>query len=116
MNMKSLFSLFLLLTLTTLGLSTPLSGTYTINSSLPNGGTNFSSFNATEDSLTLNGISSSLTFIVKRGTYLEQVNFGSITGASSVNTITFKADTSNTSPARIKFNTAISANYYVIQF
>ena len=114
--MKSLFTLFLMLTLTTLGLSIPLSGTYTINPSLPTGGTNFSSFNAAEDSLTLNGISSSVTFLVKNGTYLEQVNFGSITGASSINTITFKADPSNTSPAKIEFNTATSANNYVIQF
>ena len=114
--MKSLFSFFLLLTLTVFGLSAPLSGTYTINSALPTGGTNFTSFNSAEDSLTLNGVSGPVIFLVKQGTYAEQVSFGNITGASASNTITFRADPTNTAIAKIEFNTATSSNNYVIQF
>ncbi|MGB1040450.1 MAG: T9SS type A sorting domain-containing protein [Flavobacteriales bacterium] len=110
----SILSLLILLTLSSL--ATPLSGTYTINSASATGGTNFISFNAAEDSLTANGVSGPVLFLVKQGTYTEQVSFGGITGASAINTITFKADPTNTSEAMIQFNGATStANNYVIQ-
>ncbi len=114
--MRSIFSTLIFIVTTTLVFSAPLSGTYTINSTLPTGGTNFASFNSAEDSLTLNGVSGPVLFMVKQGTYSEQVSFGSIVGASSSNTITFRADPTNTAIAKIEFNTATSSNNYVIRF
>lgn len=114
--MKSLFNTILFLAITALGISAPLSGTYTINSSLPTSGTNFASFNSAEDSLTINGVSGPVIFLVKQGTYTEQVSFGTIVGVSSTNTITLKADPTNTGIAKIEFNTATSSSNYVIRF
>ena len=65
-----------------------LSGTYTID---PNGSgtSNYASFAAATAALTTSGVSGAVTFNVKEGTYTEQVSFGSYTGASAANTITF---------------------------
>ena len=92
-----------------------LSGTYTID---PNGSgtSNYASFSAATAALTTSGVSGAVTFNVKEGTYTEQVSFGSYTGASATNTITFKADASNTSPAIITFaptSSAVTSNYTV---
>lgn len=117
MNTKSIFSFILFVTLSFFGLSVPLSGTYTINSSLPTGGTNYISFSSATADLIANGVSGPVTFLVKQGTYTEQISISSITGASSTNTIRFVADPTNTLPAEIAFNSATSAaTNYVVQF
>jgi hypothetical protein len=103
--------------ITAIGFSAPLSGTYTINSSLPTGGTNFASFNAASDSLSINGVSGPVLILVNQGTYTEQLIIGNITGTSATNTITFKANPSNTAVAKIEYNAATSnATNYVIRF
>ena len=66
-----------------------LSGSYTINSALPTGGTNFASF--ADALLELNGcgVSGAVTFSISAGTYTENIYLGNITGSSSSNTVTF---------------------------
>jgi parallel beta-helix repeat protein len=70
-----------------------LGGTYTINSALPTGGTNFQSFNDAITSMSC-GITSPVVFNVVAGSgpYDEQVNIPAIAGTSSVNTITFNGN------------------------
>ena len=77
-----------------------LSGSYTID---PNGtGTsNYTSFTSAISALSTSGVSGSVTFNVKQGTYSEQVTIPSVTGASASNTITFQADPTNTAAATV---------------
>lgn len=72
---------------------TGLAGTYTINSALPTGGTNFQSFNDAYAAMRC-GISAAVIFNVEAGSgpYNEQLIMESIPGASSVNTITFNGN------------------------
>ena len=63
-----------------------LSGSYTIGS-----GGSYSTFTAAVADLTSNGVSGPVTFNVISGTYTEQISIGSISGASSTNTITFQS-------------------------
>ena len=70
-----------------------LSGNYTINSTQLTGGTNFQSFNDFASALSC-GISGPVIAEVIAGTgpYNEQVTFGQVSGASSVNTITINGN------------------------
>ncbi|MBP9186530.1 MAG: hypothetical protein KBG11_05510, partial [Bacteroidia bacterium] len=64
-----------------------LNGTYTINAS-GSGASNFTSFSSATTALNTAGVSGPVTFIVAAGTYNEQVNINTVTGASIINTIT----------------------------
>src|SRR5688572_7897983 len=85
-------------------------GTYTINSALPTGGSNFQTFTAAVNALSC-GISGPVAFNVVAGSgpYNEQITIPSIGGASAVNTITF-----NGNGRTISFNSATSAARAVI--
>jgi PKD repeat protein len=63
-----------------------LSGTYSICTS----SCNYSSFSAAVSDLNSKGISGAVTFNVSSGTYVDYISITTVTGASSVNTITFK--------------------------
>ncbi|MDO7876848.1 right-handed parallel beta-helix repeat-containing protein [Hymenobacter sp. ASUV-10] len=84
------------LSLALLALSGPaafaqLSGTYTINSALPTGGTNYASFGAAATALAT-GVSGPVTFNVSGGPYTEQLALSAISGASATNRITFNGN------------------------
>ncbi|RYY53319.1 MAG: T9SS type B sorting domain-containing protein, partial [Chitinophagaceae bacterium] len=68
-------------------------GTYTINSTLPTGGTNYTSFAAAGQALSC-GIAGPVVFNVAAGTgpYNEQFILGAVNGTSAVNTITFNGN------------------------
>ncbi|MCS3802276.1 gliding motility-associated C-terminal domain-containing protein [Niastella sp. OAS944] len=70
-----------------------VSGTYTINSTLPTGGTNFNSFTAAVAYLQT-GLSGPVVFNVAAGTgpYNEQVFLGNTIGTTSANTLTFNCN------------------------
>lgn len=79
-------------TLTFMGLQTGLAaGTYTINSGVATGGTNYTSFQDAVDDLNAFGICGAVVFNVVTGSgpYQEQVTLGEVTGTSSTATITF---------------------------
>ncbi|HEX6915886.1 MAG TPA: T9SS type A sorting domain-containing protein [Chitinophagaceae bacterium] len=89
-------------------------GTYTINPSLPAGGTNYQSFNAAVDAIRC-GIGGAVVFNVDGASnFNEQVIIPAITGTSASNTITFKGNgaalsytsTSTSERAVIKLNGA----------
>lgn len=63
-----------------------MSGTYTICAS----GCTYASYTSAVSDLTSNGVSGAVTFNVASGNYNEAITIGSISGASSTNTITFK--------------------------
>ncbi|HQO87627.1 MAG TPA: hypothetical protein PKX84_08245, partial [Bacteroidia bacterium] len=68
-------------------------GNYTINSALPTSGSNFQTFNDFKNALNC-GIAGAIVVNVVAGSgpYNEQVEFGEITGVSSVNTITINGN------------------------
>ena len=70
-----------------------VSGTYTINSTLPTGGTNFHSFTDAVAYMQ-NGLNGPITFNVTAGTgpYIEQVNLDSKIGTTATNTLTFNCN------------------------
>ncbi|MBC7946542.1 MAG: gliding motility-associated C-terminal domain-containing protein [Chitinophagaceae bacterium] len=77
-----------------LNINAPLAGgTYTINSAIATGGTNFQSFNAAVSALNC-GIAGPIVFNVNAasGPYIEQVIMTPVPGASSINTITFNGN------------------------
>ncbi len=67
----------------------PLNGTYTIDATLPSGGTNYSSVRIAALALSQCGISGPVTFNIAAGTYSGAHIFGAISGASATNTIRF---------------------------
>ncbi|MBK6839178.1 MAG: right-handed parallel beta-helix repeat-containing protein [Bacteroidetes bacterium] len=67
----------------------PLSGNYTINQSLPTGGTNFISFTDFAARLSTDGVSGNVTAVVDpANVYTEQVTFHTIPGAGQNATVT----------------------------
>jgi parallel beta-helix repeat protein len=70
--------------------SAALNGAYTIDASLPNSTTNFSSFTSFTDALTIKGICGPVIANVNpnAGIYNEHLFFGDISGSSPINTIT----------------------------
>lgn len=76
-------------------IGTPLAaGTYTINSALPTGGTNFQTFNALFTQVNCGGLAGPVVVNVapNSGPYNEQVLIGSIGGASAINTLTINGN------------------------
>ncbi|MCB0804589.1 MAG: choice-of-anchor J domain-containing protein [Bacteroidales bacterium] len=69
--------------------SNPLSGNYTINSTIPTGGTNFNSFTDFASAANLGGLAGPVTIEVVSGTgpYNEQVLLGELPNSSATNTI-----------------------------
>ncbi|SFE97086.1 gliding motility-associated C-terminal domain-containing protein [Chitinophaga sp. CF118] len=74
----------------------PVSGTYTINSAVVTGGTNFQSFNDAVNFIEC-GINGPVVFnvVTASGPYNEQVVIPAIPGASATNTITFNGNGAN---------------------
>jgi gliding motility-associated-like protein len=70
-----------------------VSGTFTINSALPTGGTNFQSFNDAYNYIKC-GINGPVVFNVDpaSGPYTEQLNMTPVFGSSGVNTVTFNGN------------------------
>ena len=89
----------------------PVSGTYTINNSLPTGGTNFQSFADAINAIKC-GITGPTVFNVVSGSgpYNEQVIIPSISGSSSTNKVTF-----NGNGATLQFASADANARSVIQ-
>jgi len=68
----------------------PLDGNYVIN---PQGNGDYLSFTDAVNDLIIRGISGPVTFNVDSGTYNEQIIIPTISGTSSINTITFQSST-----------------------
>lgn len=65
----------------------PLAGTYIVG---PSAGADFADFGEARDALNTCGVGAPVIFEVEDGTYNERVTFYAVTGASAVNTITFR--------------------------
>src|SRR5688572_19839927 len=113
---KKVAAFVALLSLFAFNAGAQLNGVYTINSFAATGGNNFQTFGALASALTASGVSGPVTVnvLTASGPYVEQVQFGSITGVSGTNIITINGNgnlitfnsTSSTQPWTINLNGA----------
>ena len=95
--------------------TTPLSGGYTINAN-SFGARNYTSFASAVADLNSLGVGGAVTFNVASGTYTEQVTLTAVTGASSINTITFFGDIGNAfSPAVLTYTPLGSSDNWTLR-
>ena len=92
---------------------TVLSGTFTINNSIPASLTNFTSFNAAVKALSGCGIGGPVIFNVANDTFNEQVKLGFVNGISAANTITFQSASGDSSKAVLTYpaSNVATSNY-----
>ena len=81
-----------------------LAGTFTIGGVSPN----YANFTAAVDDLVNSGVCGPVTFNVAAGTYTEAITIPEISGASSVNTITFNGGTGNAASRILTHSTPTS--------
>ncbi len=80
-----------------------LSGTYTIGGTSPD----YATLTDATDALTINGVSGPVVFDIRTGSYQEQVYiYGAINGASATNTITFQAESGDSTDVHISYGDA----------
>ncbi len=107
--MKNVFSLIIITALCLVSLTfAQLAGHYQIGS-----GGDFLSFSEAIDSLIALGVSDSVIFDVKTGTYREQFILPEINGTDSINTITFKSQAGAADSVILWDSTTSTANYIV---
>jgi trimeric autotransporter adhesin len=128
--MNKLVPKLLFLILSTLGLeamAVQLSGTYTINPSLPASTTNFQNIRSAVTYMTSTGaradagpansgtvgVNGPVEFLIAIGTFNEQVNIPAITGASTTNTVTFRG--AGRSTTILTFATADANNRHTLR-
>lgn len=92
-----------------------LSGTFTLNPALPSGGTNFTTFNEAADTLEIRGICGPVVVEVVSGLYTEQVSFGEVPGASSINTVTYRSQANDSTAVEITFTSTNSLSNYTVR-
>jgi parallel beta-helix repeat protein len=86
-----------------------LSGSYTIGGSNPD----FADFTAATNALNTGGILDSVTFLVRPGTYNEQLLIHEFPGNSCTRPVVFQAENGDSSSVILTFNANSNANYTV---
>ncbi len=102
-------------TLTTPNVCISMAGNYTIDPS-GTGANNFVSFQAALDALACSGVSAPVVFNVSAGTYTEQLVVPAISGASSVNTVTFDGGAGNASTRILTFGATTTNARQTVRF
>ncbi len=90
---------------------TAMDGAYTIGGTSPD----FATFNDAVTGLETFGVCGPVTLYARAGTYTERIVIGDLVGVSSMNTVTFTADTNNTGPVNIEFTSTSTSNAGVIR-
>lgn len=103
--------ILLLLLLTPWFVQAQLNGIYTIGGTTPN----YTTITAAVNDLISLGVNGPVTFNIRNGIYTEKVILPAITGASSVNTITFQSESLDSAAVRWQNNSTLIADNYVLQ-
>jgi len=107
--MKVLFLFFIFQSILVIfAIGQPLSGTKVIGS-----GGDYATFTAAVNALVANGVSGPVIFNVKTGSYNEQISIGAVSGVSSTNTVTFRAQSLNAADVTLYYSPTSSNNYVV---
>ncbi|OSZ78159.1 hypothetical protein CAP35_07820, partial [Chitinophagaceae bacterium IBVUCB1] len=112
---QKLQSLMLVLTALVLSVTNayaqPLNGTYTVGGTSPN----YASVAAAVTALQNSGVNGPVTFNIRPGTYATSVTIPTITGASTTNRITFRAE-SGRGTVNLTTTATSSINNFVVRF
>lgn len=92
--------------------SQALNGSYSINS---NGSGDYTSFSSAVADLITYGINGPVVFLVEPGLYNEQISIPAITGSSSVNTISFIGNVTDSLSVQLQYSQSSFAANYVVQ-
>ena len=85
--------------------------TFTIGGTSPN----YATFKAAVSDLTKKGVCGNVVFLVRNGTYTEQIRIGSIPGSSSSSTITFQSQLGDSSKVILQYaSSSSSTNNYTL--
>jgi len=90
----------------------PLHGSFTIGGAAAD----FMTFDDAIYAIKNCGIDSAIVFYVNQGTYIEQLDIDTITGASSQNTITFTSANGDSTSVLLSYSPANSQSPYVVRF
>ena len=88
-----------------------LGGTYTIGGVSPD----YMDITAAFSALDSNGICDSVTFLIRDGTYNEQISTAYISGSHSAARVIFKSESEDSSAVTITYNATLFDNNYVIR-
>ncbi len=98
-------------TLSVLGLRTALAGLYTIGGSNPD----FSDFSAAVQAMNQAGVSAAVTFLVRSGTYHEQISIPEFAGSSCQTPILFRSESDDSSQVILTYDSQDFFQNYVLQ-
>jgi pectin methylesterase-like acyl-CoA thioesterase len=87
----------------------PLAGSYSV------GGATYPTIQDAVDDAVLKGISAPVTFNIQSGIYNEQIDVYTIPGASSINPVTLRSESGDTSDVWIVYNSTNDDSNYVIR-
>jgi hypothetical protein len=88
-----------------------LSGVYTIGGASPD----YSGFTAAVAALSNNGVCGPVTFLVRNGTYIEQITIQAIPGVNAVNTVTFQSESGDSTAVILTFAASSSATPWTLR-
>jgi len=92
----------------------PLNGTVTVDPGMPVSATNFQSFQALRDGLSICGINGPVTVNVKEGIY-GRFQLDSIPGSSTINTVTIRSNPLNVGDVILQATALVAADNYLIR-
>ncbi|MCB9251428.1 MAG: right-handed parallel beta-helix repeat-containing protein [Flavobacteriales bacterium] len=88
-----------------------MNGIYTIGGSSPD----FSTFSAAVAALNKAGIKDSVKFLVRNGTYTEQISIGDILCADHKNSVIFESESGDSSLVILEYGSSSSSKNYVVE-
>ncbi|MFA4852827.1 MAG: hypothetical protein WC599_09935, partial [Bacteroidales bacterium] len=115
--MKKIFTLIILFqTILLLAINTEtqagLSGTYTIGGASPD----YNNFTAAVSALNSQGVSGPVTFLVRAGTYDEQISITQFSGASVTNTVVFQSQDNDSTLVILTYpSSSVAADNYTLK-
>ncbi|MCD6565844.1 MAG: right-handed parallel beta-helix repeat-containing protein, partial [Bacteroidales bacterium] len=89
----------------------PLAGEYTIGGTTPD----YATFTLAVEDLNNLGVDGPVTFNVRTGTYVEQIELFEIAGASVTDTIIFQSETGDSSDVTLTYDAQSSAEDYIVK-
>jgi len=89
-----------------------ISGTYTIGGSTPD----YATIAAAVADLNTNGVCGPVVFNIRSGSYPTNVELGTISGTSAVNTVTFQSETGNKGDVTLTNAATSTTNNFVVKF
>lgn len=109
-NFSKVFALSFFVFAINLSSLAQLSGTYTIGS-----GQDFETISKAVDSLNLKGITSSVEFKIKKGTYFERFTINNFPGESATDTVVFVSEDRHPDSVKIEIDATSSITNYILK-